>query len=165
MVAVPEHSLNITRPKASAVAQNERRQVDSSTNQVLTKIVRYGGLHFPKDDPNDTSPGHRIDRELRKAQIEMRLAELEEAYTAMATICAGQVESLAEKKAPLAPVPKASKVSTGPRGKSHPSDRSHHGRPFLRRRNHRRSRTSPKPLSMGQSSHHVQRMGNGHFTA
>jgi len=55
---------------------------------------------FSKDDPNDMSPGHRIDRELRKAQIEMRLAELEEAYTAMATICAGQRESLAGKKAP-----------------------------------------------------------------
>jgi platelet-activating factor acetylhydrolase len=46
-----------------------------------------------KDDPNDTSAGHRTDRELRKAQVEMRLAELEEAYTAMATICAGQGES------------------------------------------------------------------------
>jgi platelet-activating factor acetylhydrolase len=52
---------------------------------------------FPKDGPNNTSPGHRIDRELRKAQIEIRLAELEEACTAVAKICAGQGESLAEK--------------------------------------------------------------------
>lgn len=52
---------------------------------------------FPKDDPNDTSPRHLIDRELRKAQIEMRLIELEEVYTAMAAIRAGRGESLAEK--------------------------------------------------------------------
>ena len=93
--------VNTTRPKVSAAAQNERRQVDSSTNQVLTSTRSMWSTSFsPKDDPNNTSPGHRIDRELRKAQIEMRLAELEEAYTAMATICAGQGESLAEKKAP-----------------------------------------------------------------
>jgi hypothetical protein len=36
------------------------------------------GFFFLKDDPNDTSAGHRTDRELRKAQVEMRLAELEE---------------------------------------------------------------------------------------
>ena len=41
---------------------------------------------FAKEDKNDTSPGHQIDRELRQAQVEMRLAELEEAYDAMATI-------------------------------------------------------------------------------
>jgi platelet-activating factor acetylhydrolase len=34
---------------------------------------------------------------LRQAQIEMRLAELEEAYSALATICAGEGKSLAEK--------------------------------------------------------------------
>jgi platelet-activating factor acetylhydrolase len=52
---------------------------------------------FPEDDKNDTSPGHQIDRELRQAQIEMRLAELEEAYAALAIICAGEGKSLAEK--------------------------------------------------------------------
>ena len=52
---------------------------------------------FAKEDKNDTSPGHRIDRELRQAQIEMRLAEFEEVYAAMTSICAGEGASLAEK--------------------------------------------------------------------
>lgn len=51
----------------------------------------------PQNDPNDTSPGHQIDTELRLAQIEMRLAELEEAYSALETICAGEGKYLAEK--------------------------------------------------------------------
>lgn len=51
----------------------------------------------PKDDPNDTTSGHCIDKELRQAQLEMRLAELEEAYSALATICARKGESVAAK--------------------------------------------------------------------
>lgn len=52
---------------------------------------------FPLPDKKDTTPGHQVDRELRLAQIEMRLAELEEAYSAMGLICAGEGKSLAEK--------------------------------------------------------------------
>jgi platelet-activating factor acetylhydrolase len=52
---------------------------------------------FPKDDKTDTTPGHQVDGELRQAEIEMRLAELEEAYSALATICIGEGKSLAEK--------------------------------------------------------------------
>lgn len=55
--------VNITRPKVSAVTQNERRQVDSSTNQVLiSPRSMWWTSFFPKDDPNDTLPGHQIDR-------------------------------------------------------------------------------------------------------
>jgi len=52
---------------------------------------------FAKEDKHDTSPGHQVDRELRQAQTEMRLAELEEAYAAMSTICAGHGKAVAEK--------------------------------------------------------------------
>ena len=57
-------------------------------------VVDYA---FAKEDKNDTFPSHQLDRELRQAQIEMRLVELEEAYAIMATICAGEGEALAKK--------------------------------------------------------------------
>ncbi|KAI1334350.1 platelet-activating factor acetylhydrolase, isoform II-domain-containing protein [Xylariaceae sp. FL0016] len=47
---------------------------------------------FPKDDPYDTSPHDtsRIDSELRHAQIEMRMSEIEEAYYTLELINNGQ---------------------------------------------------------------------------
>lgn len=46
---------------------------------------------FPKDNAQDTSPHNAlgVDRELRGAQIEMRLAEIEEAFGVLKTINAG----------------------------------------------------------------------------
>lgn len=46
---------------------------------------------FPKDNAQDTSPHNAlgVDRELRGAQIEMRLAEIEEAFGVLETINAG----------------------------------------------------------------------------
>ncbi|GAB1727019.1 hypothetical protein NU195Hw_g3872t1 [Hortaea werneckii] len=54
---------------------------------------------FPKDNPNDTSPHNKkgVDRELRSAQIDLRLAELEEAYEVMKTIHAGDGQSIADR--------------------------------------------------------------------
>ena len=54
---------------------------------------------FPKDNPNDTSPHNKkgVDRELRSAQIELRLAEFEEAYEVMKTIHAGDGQSIADR--------------------------------------------------------------------
>ena len=52
---------------------------------------------FPKHDPSDTTPGHKIDRDLRTAQIEMRLAELEEAYAVMTKICGGKGHEVADQ--------------------------------------------------------------------
>lgn len=51
----------------------------------------------PKDDPHDTTPGHKTDTELRSAQIDLRLAELEEAYQCMVEICEGRGAQQAEK--------------------------------------------------------------------
>jgi platelet-activating factor acetylhydrolase len=50
---------------------------------------------FAKYDKNDTTPGHEVDRELRTAQIELRLAEIQEAYEIMQGICAGKGEEIA----------------------------------------------------------------------
>ncbi|KAI1855581.1 hypothetical protein JX265_005984 [Neoarthrinium moseri] len=49
---------------------------------------------FPKDNPLDTSPNNERgpDTELRTAQIEMRLAEIEEAYAVLELINKGQGE-------------------------------------------------------------------------
>lgn len=50
---------------------------------------------FPKDNPMDTSPLNEkgVDRELRGAQIEMRVAEVEEAFRVLGIINAGDPEN------------------------------------------------------------------------
>ncbi len=44
----------------------------------------------------DTRPGIELDRSLRAAQVELRLAELEEAFYILSRICAGAGEALAQ---------------------------------------------------------------------
>ena len=51
---------------------------------------------FPQKDKFDTTPNHEIDRELREAQIQLRVAEVDEAYHVMAEICAGHGDELKE---------------------------------------------------------------------
>lgn len=52
---------------------------------------------FPKDNPSDTSPHNEkgVDRDLREAQIDLRLAELEEAYRVMCELEKGNGEAIA----------------------------------------------------------------------
>ncbi|KAF2742935.1 hypothetical protein M011DRAFT_252630 [Sporormia fimetaria CBS 119925] len=54
---------------------------------------------FPKDNPLDTSPGNAqgVDSELRLAQIQLRLAEFEEAYRVLCEICRGNGEEIARQ--------------------------------------------------------------------
>jgi len=54
---------------------------------------------FPKDNPYDTSPLNEkgVDHELRNAQIELRLAELEEAYAVMNEICDGDGQKVEDR--------------------------------------------------------------------
>jgi platelet-activating factor acetylhydrolase len=53
---------------------------------------------FPKDNPYDTSPnGSGVDRELRSAQIDLRTAELEEAFQVMCALNRGEGERIAEQ--------------------------------------------------------------------
>ncbi|RDW87630.1 hypothetical protein BP5796_03324 [Coleophoma crateriformis] len=52
---------------------------------------------FPKDNAKDTMPGNKqgVDSELRAAQIELRLAEIEEAYHLMSMIHSGDGDAVA----------------------------------------------------------------------
>lgn len=54
---------------------------------------------FPKDNPYDTSPHNEkgVDSELRQAQMELRMAEMEEAYHVMSEICKGHGQQIADK--------------------------------------------------------------------
>ncbi|KAK5197827.1 hypothetical protein LTR47_000051 [Exophiala xenobiotica] len=52
---------------------------------------------FPKDDKYDTTPGHEVDKDLRRAQVDLRLAEIHEAYQVMQEICAGRGDAVAAR--------------------------------------------------------------------
>lgn len=54
---------------------------------------------FPKGNERDTMPGNEqgVDAELRSAQIQLRLAEIEEAYYVMTQIQDGEGEDVAER--------------------------------------------------------------------
>ena len=54
---------------------------------------------FPKQNRYDTRPSNEqgVDKELRSAQIEMRLAEIEEAYNIVKAIAAGNGSTIAER--------------------------------------------------------------------
>ena len=49
---------------------------------------------FPQCDAKDTTPGHLVDEELRLGQIELRCAEIEEAYHVLSKLCNGQGEEV-----------------------------------------------------------------------
>ena len=52
---------------------------------------------FAENDKHDTTPGHQIDHDLRNAQVDLRLAEVDEAYQIMLEICAGGGEKVAAR--------------------------------------------------------------------
>lgn len=54
---------------------------------------------FPKGNRKDTAPNNEqgVDQELRNAQIELRLCELEEAYNVLKKICSGDGEEVARQ--------------------------------------------------------------------
>ena len=75
---------------------------DKEDSQPTPHMLDHGDFHvaefmFPLKDSHDTSPGHEIDSELRAAQIQMRLAELQEAYKILLHIQAGRGSELAKR--------------------------------------------------------------------
>lgn len=76
--------------KTKTTNGSERGQGEKS-KRARSYLVDY---IFPKDNPMDTSPQSEkgIDHELRGAQIEMRLAEVEEAFKVLVVINAGDPE-------------------------------------------------------------------------
>ncbi|KAH7394455.1 platelet-activating factor acetylhydrolase, isoform II-domain-containing protein [Pyrenochaeta sp. MPI-SDFR-AT-0127] len=69
------------------------------TDEEIRKGYHHVDYIFPKNNPKDTSPNNElgVDGELRSAQIEMRLCELEEAYRVLKIICAGDGDQIARQ--------------------------------------------------------------------
>ncbi|KAF2713638.1 hypothetical protein K504DRAFT_488000 [Pleomassaria siparia CBS 279.74] len=89
---------------------NHARRVEGAENPQTWGKVDHSeeeerqGYHkvdyiFPKGNPFDTSPSNEIgvDSELRSAQIELRLAEIEEAYRVLREISEGRGEGIARQ--------------------------------------------------------------------
>ncbi|KAF2100600.1 hypothetical protein NA57DRAFT_37102 [Rhizodiscina lignyota] len=90
---------------------NHPKDIDlDNANEELRKVMddhrpkdRKRGYHkvdyiFPKDNPYDTGPqnGKGVDRTLRTAQLQLRLAEIEEAYHLISEIHAGRGAEVAK---------------------------------------------------------------------
>lgn len=69
------------------------------TEEEIAQGYHHVDYIFPKNNPKDTSPNNTngVDSELRSAQIEMRLCELEEAYRVLKIICVGDGNQIAEQ--------------------------------------------------------------------
>ncbi|KAF2853602.1 hypothetical protein T440DRAFT_311972 [Plenodomus tracheiphilus IPT5] len=69
------------------------------TEEEIKQGYHYVDYIFPKNNPKDTAPNNErgIDSELRSAQIELRLSELEEAYRVLKVISAGDGEQIARQ--------------------------------------------------------------------
>ncbi len=65
---------------------------------------------FAQADKHDTTPGHQIDHELRNAQVDLRLAEVDEAYRIMLDICAGLGDKVAARNLRVMPAIGASRA-------------------------------------------------------
>lgn len=84
-----EGSAEDTEKRGKVDHDEEERQLGFSTVDYL----------FPKGNHFDTSPNNEkgVDKELRGAQIDLRMAELEEAYSIMRSIHAGKGQTIASK--------------------------------------------------------------------
>ncbi|KAK0841622.1 hypothetical protein LTR03_009763 [Friedmanniomyces endolithicus] len=76
----------------------QRGRVDHKPHE-REKGYHFVDYVFPKDNPYDTTPqGDKgVDTELRSAQIDLRMAELEEAYGVMCQLHRGEGEELAKR--------------------------------------------------------------------
>ncbi|KAK0925728.1 hypothetical protein LTR91_025755 [Friedmanniomyces endolithicus] len=93
----------VNHPKSSetpgSVPDAEQRgQVDHKPHE-REKGYHFVDYIFPKDNPYDTTPqgGKGVDTELRSAQIDLRMAEIEEAYGVMCQLHRGEGEELAKR--------------------------------------------------------------------
>lgn len=84
----PENS--IRRVQSEAVYKNKYHKKPRSESRGHDRIECV----FPAFDKYDTSPSHEVDHELREAQIDLRVAEIDEAYRVMVEICSGRGEDL-----------------------------------------------------------------------
>ncbi|KAE8451342.1 hypothetical protein EG329_003971 [Mollisiaceae sp. DMI_Dod_QoI] len=85
-INLPEHGVNLAEGKVD-ISNGDRQRGYSRMDYV-----------FPKNNAQDTMPGNQqgVDGELRAAQIQLRLAEIEEAYHIMTLIHDGKGQCVAE---------------------------------------------------------------------
>ena len=89
----------VNHPKEGLGSRQEREETGNIDHYHKNTKKPYDVVDYikPKDDPHDTTPGHKTDTELRSAQIDLRLAEIEEAHQCMVEICEGRGAELAKK--------------------------------------------------------------------
>lgn len=89
----------VNHPESGLGSRKEREETGGVDHHPKVTKKPYDIVDYikPKYDKNDTTPGHKTDTELRAAQIDLRLAELEEAYACMVEICEGRGAALAQK--------------------------------------------------------------------
>ncbi|KAH4189334.1 hypothetical protein HBH42_142470 [Parastagonospora nodorum] len=79
--------------------EKEKWRALDHTDEELRQGYHHVDYIFPKNNPKDTAPNneHGVDQELRNAQIELRLCELEEAYRVLKMICVGKGDEVARQ--------------------------------------------------------------------
>lgn len=81
--------------------EREKKAGDDMKHNAKQKKKGYDTLDylFPEDNPRDTDPRNEkgVDEHLRNAQIDLRCAELEEAYAVVTAICNGKGEYIAKR--------------------------------------------------------------------
>ncbi|THW09105.1 hypothetical protein D6D25_07800, partial [Aureobasidium pullulans] len=91
----------VNQPGSGEIVFDKNGQRDPKHHHRKHKDTHYDVMDyvFPKDNAWDTSPHNEkgVDRELRGAQLDLRLAEIEEAYKIINTINAGNGEEVDKK--------------------------------------------------------------------
>ncbi|KAJ9605799.1 hypothetical protein H2200_009648 [Cladophialophora chaetospira] len=102
----------VTHPKPGSGSQHLDGHIGESNRTKTDNKRSYDKVEFlfAANDPHDTTPGHQIDHDLRNAQVDLRLAEIEEAYQIMLEICAGDGEKVGTRHLRVKPAKGASKA-------------------------------------------------------
>lgn len=89
----------VNYPPEGSVRRVESEAIASDQHKVKPRKKNFDVVDFifAKDDKYDTSPDHEIDHELREAQVQLRCAEIDEAYYLMTELAAGRGEDLKER--------------------------------------------------------------------
>ncbi|KAF2091235.1 hypothetical protein K490DRAFT_10182, partial [Saccharata proteae CBS 121410] len=91
----------VNHPPEGVGSMEEREKHDHIDHSEKQHEKGYNKVDyiFPKYNPMDTSPNNDqgVDRELRNAQIHLRLAEIEEAYKVLCSISSGDGASVAAR--------------------------------------------------------------------
>jgi platelet-activating factor acetylhydrolase len=95
----PRTFVNHAHEGEGSVGEREKKGKIDHTEEERRRGYDIIDYIFPQDNPLDTSPSNEkgVDSELRDAQIELRLAEVEEAYRVMVDICEGRGEDVARR--------------------------------------------------------------------